>query len=99
MKYEEEPDYDFLKGLFEECIRGIGETYDNIYDWSSNINLNTVISCGLRDVSRQENNWTLRARARATSSLSFGNNKTIVNNYLVNTSSIIKHNDSNHVSK
>lgn len=42
MKYEEEPDYDFLKGLFEECIRGMRETYDNIYDWSSNINLNTI---------------------------------------------------------
>ena len=97
LKYEEEPDYDYLKGLFEECIRGMGETYDNIYDWSSNINLNTVISCGMRDVSKQENNWTLRARA--TSSLSFGNNKTIVNNYIVNTSSIIKQNDSNHISK
>lgn len=100
LQYEEEPDYDYLKGLFEECIKGMNETYDNIYDWSSNINLNTVLSnCGAKDV----NNFTLRAKV--TSSLSFGNNnnKTIVNNfvlnnshtYIVNNNSTLKQNESN----
>ena len=78
LQYEEDPDYDYLKGLFEECIRGMNETYDNIYDWSTISNFRTVLS------NTGKENFTLRARA--TSSLSFGNNKTIVNNFVVNNS-------------
>ena len=75
LQYEEDPDYDYLKGLFEECIRGMNETYDNIYDWSTISNFRTVLS------NTGKENFTLRARA--TKSLSFGNNKTIENNIKV----------------
>ena len=43
LQYEEDSDYDYLKGLFEECIRGMKETYDNIYDWSTISNFRTVL--------------------------------------------------------
>ena len=81
LEYEEDPEYDYLKGLFEECIRGMNETYDNIYDWSTGNNFRPMLSTTGKD---GHDNFTLRARE--TSSLSFGNNKTIVNNFVVNNS-------------
>jgi casein kinase 1 len=31
--FEESPDYDFLRELFNKVLRRMGETDDGIYDW------------------------------------------------------------------
>ena len=90
LQYEEEPDYCYLKGLFEDCLKEANERFDNIYDWNAtaSINSNILLSNGNKDTSRREgsghNNNTIRARA--TESLSFANNRTIVNNFVMNNS-------------
>ena len=36
LKYEEEPNYDYLINLFNEVIHGLNEKFDKIYDWNFN---------------------------------------------------------------
>lgn len=89
LQFEEDPDYNYLKGLFEDCLKEMNERFDNIYDWNLSINgNNTLLSSGIKEISKREgsghNNNTIKARA--TESLSFANNRTIVNNFVMNNS-------------
>ena len=70
LEYEEDPEYDYLKSLFEECIRGMNETYDNIYDWSTGNNFRPMLSSTGKD---GHDNFTLGTRATKSLSLSVSN--------------------------
>jgi serine/threonine protein kinase len=36
LKYEEEPNYDYLINLFNDIINGLNENFDKVYDWNFN---------------------------------------------------------------
>ncbi|KAK7397619.1 Palmitoylated plasma membrane-bound casein kinase [Neonectria punicea] len=51
--FDATPDYDYLRGLFSDALRGMGEADDGIYDWSPKADrLNTAEA--LQEVKRSE---------------------------------------------
>lgn len=89
LEYEENPDYDYMRGMFEDCIKRMNEQFDNIYDWdligtniSSSQNNNILSMRKEGSAVNGQNNYT--NKAKPTESASVMNNKTIVNNFVLN---------------
>lgn len=89
LEYEEDPDYNYLRGLFEDCIKRMKEQFDNVYDWDSiGTNISNNQSVNIVPMKKEgsavngQNNFTSKAKPIEHASVT--NNKTIVNNYVLN---------------